>query len=238
MIHNAELTGSSRTIQTMAYDRFFHRYIIRFEYPHTIEGGTADVPVAGGLIYEAENPCDRLIVWSEGALIDSSWWMNWELVRWAPVNTPHLFEVSTARTSPQLRTDRLAHIQSAFGFPLQTLAAVLRISRAQLYKWLDPEKAIELHEDSRCRLLAMENVASKWQGLTRSPLNGVAHEPLPQGGDIVSLLTRSDLRADAIDNALSQLADQIAMAPKTVSQRMHERGFGRRASIRSLPSDE
>jgi len=39
--------------------------------------------------------------------------------------------------SAKRRVESLAAMQSALGLPMQTLAEILRVSRAQLYKWLD-----------------------------------------------------------------------------------------------------
>jgi len=137
-----------------------------------------------------------------------------------------------------LRTDRLAQIQSAFGFPLQTFAAVLRISRAQLYKWLDPEKGIQLQLESRSRLQQIERVASQWLVQSNAPLSLAAREPLPRGGDIIGMLSCAKFDAASIEEALRYLAAKTADLPESISERMRDRGFSRRPSFRSLPSDE
>jgi hypothetical protein len=136
-----------------------------------------------------------------------------------------------------MRAERLAQIQAAFAFALQDLARVLGISRAQLYKWLDHERDIQLHEESRERLKQIEQFASHWRNLSLMPLNTLAHEPLPGGADIVTLMAAPTLNESAVVAALRELATRTASTPKSITEGMRERGFRRRPSARSLPSD-
>jgi hypothetical protein len=252
---NPHSTLANLTIQATGFDPNFYartlscsfdvrsspnrRYIIRVDYPYSFEGGTEAAAGVAGIIYETTISSDRFVIWIDpNANVDSSWWTNWEAVICVSGGSSDSFVEPLPRTTAQLRTDRLARIQSAFGFPLQTLAQVLRLSRAQLYKWLDPDKDIDLHEESRSRLLLIEDLALKWNSVSKIPLSTVAYEPLPHARNIVALLTRAYLDLDAIETALSLLADRVASIPMTISQNMHDRGFTRRPSYRSLPSDE
>jgi hypothetical protein len=138
----------------------------------------------------------------------------------------------------KLRTDRLAKIQAAFGFSIQTLADVLRLSRAQLYKWLDPEKDIQLQQESRDRLQQIENLAARWLELSNASLNIVAREPLESGDNIIGLMSRARLDLPSIEAALDHMAGRVSLIPPSLSQQMRVRGFTRRPSAGSLPSDE
>lgn len=143
--------------------------------------------------------------------------------------------VESAHAAGQIRADRLAQIQAAFGFSLQDLARVLGISRAQLYKWLDSEREIQLHEESRNRLSQILELASDWRGLSPLTLNTFAHEPVPGASDIVSLMSQQDLNMGTLRIGLHHLASRTT--PRTATEQLGERGFRRRQSASSLPSD-
>lgn len=143
--------------------------------------------------------------------------------------------VESAPAVGQMRADRLAQIQTAFGFNLQDLARVLGISRAQLYKWLDSEREIQLHEESRSRLSQILELASDWRGLSPLTLNTFAHEPVPGASDIVSLMSQQSLNMDTLRMGLHHLATRTT--PRTATEQLRERGFRRRPSASSLPSD-
>ena len=59
----------------------------------------------------------------------------------------------------QLRVDRLAFIQGAFGFSIQMLAEVLNISRAQIYKWLDMGNDVTLQDANLERINDIEQLS-------------------------------------------------------------------------------
>lgn len=143
---------------------------------------------------------------------------------------------SSAQSASRMRVDRLARIQAALGFSLQDLARVVAISRAQLYKWLDPERDIQLQEDSRTRLSRIEQFAEQWASISAKPLSAFAHEPLSGGSDIVTLMSATRLNVSAIAEGLNQLASGMG-SRKSVTEAMRERGFRQRPSARSLPSD-
>jgi transcriptional regulator with XRE-family HTH domain len=144
---------------------------------------------------------------------------------------------SPSRSASQMRVERLARIQASLGVSLQDLAGVLAISRAQLYKWLDPERDIQLQEESRTRLSRIEQFAAHWASVSVRPLSTLAHEPLPGGFDIVSLMSATRLNVSAIMTALNQLAGRMDTGRKSITEGMRDRGFRRRPSARSLPSD-
>jgi len=140
-------------------------------------------------------------------------------------------------TYGRMRADRLAQIQAAFGFTLRDLARVLGISRAQLYKWLDSAREVQLHEESRTRFNAIAQLAAEWQTLSTAPLNAVAQEPVVGAINIVDLMAQQSLDIGLATNALRQLAKQTVPGLPSVTQELSERGFRRHPSARSLPSD-
>lgn len=150
---------------------------------------------------------------------------------------------STARrqttAAARWRVERLSSLQAAFGLSIQDLAAVLGITRPQLYKWLDAANDIKLQETSRARLATVERIASEWVARASAPLSAVSKEPLAVGASSVFDL----LSADVIDDgrviaAFDELVGKLQEKPKSRSQRLREAGFTRRPSVRSLPSDE
>ena len=145
---------------------------------------------------------------------------------------------TATKSAAHLRVDRLSKIQSAFGFPVRNLAEILGISRAQLYKWIDPSKEITLHNESAKRLALIERIGQKWQLHSRAPLHIIAREPLKNGGNILSLLSESEINEAGIMQAFSDCSKKLSMKQKTISQRMSEVGFNRRSTHRLLPSDE
>lgn len=137
-----------------------------------------------------------------------------------------------------LRVGRLAGIQAAFGLTAKALAEVLRITRPNLYKWLDASKDITLQEANRQRLNTIERLAKKWRERSDAPLSSVAHEPLSEGLTALDMLTAEGLKEDAVVKAFDTLIEKLQGKPKTLSQRMAEAGFKRRPTYRSLPRDE
>lgn len=169
--------------------------------------------------------------------VDSSW------TRWAGQVKEALRKAASKErrqttAAAHLRTERLAVLQAAFGFTIQDLAAVLGVTRPQIYKWLDAANDIKLQEASRARLATAERIAKEWTSRCAAPLSGVSREPLNAGGTVFAMLS-----ADAIDEAgviaaFNELVAKLQEKPKSRSQRLREAGFTRRPSIRSLPSDE
>ena len=137
-----------------------------------------------------------------------------------------------------LRVERLTEIQTNLGLSMQMLAEVLRISRPQLYKWFDAENSISLQKNSVLRLDEVEQLARKWRALSAAPLKSWVRERIDGGRSLFDLLTAEPLQTVEIEQAFSQIAARIAQAPKSRSARLREAGFTRRASHRSLPSDD
>jgi Transposase len=210
----------------------------RLDYPHTVESGVQLIVDCAGTIHAQRITSSLVIIQTEAPAYTGSSLLGFlkcmYTTGFSSVVAPR---PSLMRSAAELRAERLSYIQSAFEFPIQTLAQVLRISRAQLYKWLDREKEIHLHENSRDRLIALEELASFWLSLSKTPLSSVAYEPLPGGGNITNLLSENDLNIVAVQVAMRTLADTAGVAPKSITQQMHERGFKRRPSARSFPSD-
>lgn len=144
----------------------------------------------------------------------------------------------TTTAAARLRVDRLAAIQASLGFTTQDLAAVLGLSRPQLYRWLDAADDVRMQDAKRQRLAAVERVAKAWQERSPAPLRSVAHEPLANGSTLFALLSADAIDEAALRAAFDELTAKLQAQPKTLSQRLADAGFKRRPSSRSLPSDE
>jgi hypothetical protein len=138
----------------------------------------------------------------------------------------------------RFRVERLTALQAAFGFTIQDLAAVLGITRPQLYKWLDAANEIKLQEASRTRLSAAERFAKEWIARSHAPLSSLAREPLAGGGTAFALLAADAIDEPAVLAAFDDLAAKLQERPRTRSERLRDAGFTRRRSARALPSDE
>lgn len=143
-------------------------------------------------------------------------------------------EVSSQQSN--LRLQRLSRLQAAFGFPISTLANILKRSRTQLYKWLDDKEHVELQGESFNRLNQLARLAEYWLAETSAPLASVARERLPSGQSIAELLGAPDLDEAAILRGFRYLAGLIKAKPATVTERLLERGFQRRQN--ELPDDD
>lgn len=144
----------------------------------------------------------------------------------------------SARAAASVRVDRLATIQTSLGFPLQTLARVLGISRPNLYKWLDASRNISLQAETRGRLAAIEKIAALWRRRTNMPLSLVMNDPLSTGKTALELLTNHDLDEEVVADAFDELVEKVSGRPRTRSERRAEAGFKRRKSHRALPREE
>lgn len=148
-------------------------------------------------------------------------------------------EISRPVVPPsQLRINRLTEIQAAFGLPIQTLADVLSISRAQIYKWLDLANDVTLQDESQQRMVLIERLAREWRKLSNAPLNIVAREPVTGATTVLNLLKSLIIDEATVMAAFQELAGHLANKGKTESQRLAEAGYVRRPSYRALPSDE
>lgn len=145
---------------------------------------------------------------------------------------------STGTATAELRVKRLAAIQAALGFTTQDLAAVLGLSRPQVYRWLDATDDVRLQDAKRQRLAAVERMARAWQERSPAPLRSVAHEPLSGGQSLFGLLSAPAIDEPAVRAGFDELEARLNAQPRTLSQRMADAGFKRRPSARSLPSDE
>ncbi len=136
------------------------------------------------------------------------------------------------------RVERLSSLQAAFGFTIQDLAAVLGITRPQLYKWLDAANEVKLQETSRTRLSTIERIAKEWSSRAKVPLSSVSKEPLTNGGTVFSWMCADVINEGVVIGVFDELMAKLHERPKSRSQRLREAGFARRPSVRSLPSDE
>lgn len=138
----------------------------------------------------------------------------------------------------RLRVERLTALQAAFGFTIQDLAAVLGITRPQLYKWLDASNEVKLQEASRARLATVERIAKEWESRSNAPLSAISKEPLSTGASVFAMLSAEAINEADINSGFDELVNKLLEKPKSRSQRLRDAGFTRRSSARSLPSDE
>ncbi len=136
------------------------------------------------------------------------------------------------------RVERLSSLQAAFGFTIQDLAAILGITRPQLYKWLDAANSIKLQEASRARMATVERIAREWSSRTKVPLSSLSKETLAAGGTVFALMSAEVIDDRLVIGAFDELIAKIHEEPKSRSQLLREAGFARRPSVHSLPSDE
>lgn len=135
------------------------------------------------------------------------------------------------------RSSRLAVIQGALGLTTQQLADVLRISRAQLYKWMDPDRSLALQSQSRRRFRAIEQLARRWGEQSRAVLGQFAIEPLGSGHTVLDLLKSETLDITAIYAAFDELLSRMTTRSSSLSERLRARGFASRFKT-TLPPDE
>lgn len=149
---------------------------------------------------------------------------------------------STARrqttAAARWRVERLSALQAAFGFTIQDLAAVLGITRPQLYKWLDAANPTQPQEANRARLATVERIAKEWTSRSKAPLSSVSKEPLTTGGTVFTLMSADVINDAAVIGAFGELIAKLQEKPKSRSQHLREVGFTRRPSVRSHPTDE
>lgn len=135
------------------------------------------------------------------------------------------------------RVEKLTDIQSTLGVSTQLFAQMLGISRAQLYKWLDPHRSIELQLASSKRIASLERLARLWRATSPAPLNPVLDEPVSDGATSRDLLTAEEIDEARIENAFRTLPQTLASQPQTLSQKMVAAGFRSRRATH-LPDDE
>lgn len=145
---------------------------------------------------------------------------------------------SAERAQAARRVERLTEIQGNLGLSMRVLAETLRITRPTLYKWFDTEKLISLQNDSVRRLDQVERLARSWRALSVAPLGPWVRERIEGGQSLHDLLTTEPMPTAEIERVFSQISIRNVQAPKSRSAQLREAGFTRRASHRSLPSDE
>ncbi len=141
-------------------------------------------------------------------------------------------------TEADLRVDRLTKIQAAFGLSMKDFAEVLRISRAQLYKWIDSSEQIDIHDSNHSRLLLIEDLAKYWRKHSQAPLSRVIREPLNENLTLFDLLKARTIDKKKAEIALAILAEKLSKLAPTREQRLARSGFKRYPSHRSLISND
>lgn len=147
-------------------------------------------------------------------------------------------EIPSPSATAQMRVDRLVDLQSELGFNTQDFAAVLGITRQQLYKWLNASTEVRLQEGNRARLQTVERIAKEWKRHSEAPLSAVAFEELEPGVSAYTLLTQSTIDERLIFAEMARLLALMASRPSTRSERLVLAGVKRRPSVQSLRTDE
>lgn len=163
--------------------------------------------------------------------------------RWSKASMDAFQEATTAAkeapsASARLRVERLTALQAALGLSTSDLAQALGLSRPGLYKWLDTSSDVKLQDASRERLGAVERIAKQWRERSVAPLSSVSNEPLADGRTVFAMMIVDQVDEAAVVGTFDELLAMLARMPKTRSQRLAARGFKRRPSAKSLPSDE
>jgi hypothetical protein len=210
------------------------------------------LPLANWLFRPMEPPESRHVLADDAIATHFARFLDWMMTATAATAgsitiRPHPGTFAMARAAPTLeitktpaalRVERLSAIQAALALPWQELAEVLRISRPNLYKWLDASKDITVQADNRQRLAAIERVSKLWREQTGAPLSAVIHEPLASGLTALQMLKADEIDEAALGRAFKELVGRLHQRPKTRSQRRAEAGFKRRPSARALPREE
>lgn len=165
-------------------------------------------------------------------------WNRWALQTKDAFSRATEHKGQSVSSASRLRVERLAVVQAALGFTTQDFAAVLGLSRPQLYRWLNAADDVRLQDAKRQRLVTVERLAKAWQDQSSTPLRSVAHEPLAAGGTVLERLTAEVIDEADVLTIFGELATKLHAIPNTRSQRLADAGFKRRPSVRSLPSDE
>ena len=145
---------------------------------------------------------------------------------------------SSSVTEAGLRVERLMKIQAAFGLSMKDFAEILRISRAQLYKWYDLSEHIELHDSNYSRLVLIDRLANYWRKRSHTPLSRFIREPLQENLTIFDLLKSSTINTTNVEVGFDLIAERLASLGPTREQRLAQAGFKRRPSHRPLTSDD
>jgi DNA-binding transcriptional regulator YiaG len=169
---------------------------------------------------------------------DLDTWILWAGHAYAALQQARRAEAQLSTATARLRSERVAALQAVLGLTMRDLAAVLGITRQQLYKWIDEANDVKLQEASRIRLSLVERLSREWLARSTIPLSAVVHEALAAGGTLFDRLSGPSIDSPAVIAAFDEIGQRLQGRPKTPSERMAESGFTRRPSARSLPSDE
>lgn len=224
------------------------RVVYRAGHPHMLNasvvrnGGTGhifgEVPTADtmSILTSLRQTTSPVLVFESDEFQTEDSWSRWAGHAKEALQKAASMARRPSNASARFRVERLAGLQAAFGFTTQDLAAVLGVSRQQLYNWLDAANEVRLQEASRARLSAVERIAKEWTSSSRAPLSSVSREALAGGSTVLTMLSADLIDETAIVTAIEELLNKLQAKPKTRSKLLHEAGFTRRVS--SLPSDE
>jgi len=137
-----------------------------------------------------------------------------------------------------LRLGRLVTVKAAFGLSNTDFAAVCRVSRAALYKWLSQDETLHLSPGNWQRLSELANLASDWNKISSSPPSQLLNEPLEGGITLLSLLSTPQLNQGAIHDAMKKLADMLPQRPPRRDEKLRQAGIKPRPLIGQLQRDD
>ena len=183
--------------------------------------------------YGSSMPVSDLFIDQASAFAPTSW-KDWLL------QAKKVLQVTAPNTkiSAINRVDCLTALQAILGFTIQDLAAVLRITRPQLYKWLDASRDITVQEANRSRLEVVERIAQAWAARSSAALSLVSKERLNDGGNLFTMLCADVINEEAIVIIFDELLARLSGKPASRSRRVRDAGFTRRPSVRSQFFDE
>lgn len=164
-------------------------------------------------------------------------WTRWAALSQEALRRSASGPVRSTTTAARSRVERLTRLQAAFGFTIRDLAAVLGVTRPQLYKWLDAAIEVKLQEKSRARLSMIERIARAWSSRSSAPLSSVSHEPLPSGDTLYARMCADVVDEAALLRSFDELVCREQQNVGSRSQRLREAGYARRLTAPALVSD-
>ena len=150
---------------------------------------------------------------------------------------PSLSESEGPQSASIIRATGLGVLRTAFGLTLSELAEVCRVSRPQLYRWVDPHDEVALQMENRDRLNTLCDLADKWMARGLGALDQIRHAPVVAKRSLIDLLRAAELELPKIEKALDQIATRIKAAPSAY-EKLRSRGLKTRPNSNQQRWDE
>ncbi|WP_438967021.1 hypothetical protein [Flavobacterium sp.] len=104
---------------------------------------------------------------------------------------------------------QLKQLKRYLGLNILELAAILRVSRPTIYKWMETEE-INVRQVNQERLNRLYEIGKAWKAKKLGRLGSYLHKPLGQSSiSLFSLLKRSRLYSGEINRYLDNIAQLI-----------------------------